>query len=225
MKSHPRPKTRPASLAVPTLALAAVLALAGCANGDGQEAEGPEGAEGPDEDSDPAEQQAVVATAEVADAQGEVVAEVDFAPVESGIEVNVTADSMEPGFYGFHLHQIGECEPESQAPDDPEQTGDFMSAGGHLPGEDGADHPDHAGDMPVLLVMEDGTAQMSVVTDRFDESMLTDDDGTAVVIHADEDNFAHVPDRYLDEGEDEPDEDTLATGDAGDRLACGVVEG
>ena len=75
----------------------------------------------------------------------------------------------------------------------------------------------------MLLVMEDGTAQMSVATDRIDEAMLTDDDGTAVVIHGDEDNFANVPERYLDE--DEPDEDTTATGDAGDRLACGVVEG
>lgn len=235
---------------VATVALLAGFGLAGCANGadgddgaaddsngadgetangeteagspDDQEAEGPEGADGPEEDSEPADQQAVAATAELADADGNALGQVDFTPTDGGIEVDLTAENMDPGFYGFHIHEVGECEPDSEAPDDPEDTGDFMSAGGHIAGEDDADHPDHAGDLPVLLVMEDGTAQMSVATDRIDEAMLTDDDGTAVVIHGDEDNFANVPERYLDE--DEPDEDTTATGDAGDRLACGVVE-
>jgi Cu-Zn family superoxide dismutase len=54
-------------------------------------------------------------------------------------------------------------------------------------------------------------------------SELYDFDGSAVMIHAQPDNFANVPERYL-EDETEPDEDTLATGDAGERLGCGVVE-
>lgn len=208
-----------------TVALLAGLGLAGCANGDGGEAEGPEGAAAPDEDSDPAAQQAVAATAELADADGNPLGQVDFTPVDGDIEVSVTAVNMEPGFYGFHLHEIAECEPDSEAPDDPEETGDFLSAGGHIPGEDDAEHPDHAGDLPVLLVKEDGTATMSVVTDRVDEEMLTEDDGAAVIVHTDEDNYGNIPERYLDETEGETDEDTAATGDAGPRLACGVVEG
>lgn len=251
MTAHGARTLHPRTL-IATVALMAGLGLAGCANGadgddgaaedtngadgeatngetdagspDDQEAEGPEGATGPDEDSDPAEQQAVAATAELADAEGNVLGQVDFTPGDGELEVSVTTENMEPGFYGFHIHEVGECEPDSEAPDDPEDTGDFMSAGGHLPGEDDADHPDHAGDLPVLLVKEDGTAQMSVATDRIDEAMLTDEDGTAVVIHSDEDNFANVPERYL-EDQNQPDEDTTSTGDAGDRLACGVVEG
>lgn len=230
---HPQ-TSRPRLLFV-TVALMASLGLAGCANGqdgDGEdpngtneEAAGPEAAAGPDEDSDPAAQQAVVATAELADAEGNTLGQVDFTPADGDIEISVTTENMEPGFYGFHLHEIAECEPDSEDPDDPEETGDFLSAGGHIAGEDDADHPDHAGDLPVLLVKEDGTAAMSVVTDRITEQMLTEDDGAAVMIHSDEDNYGNIPERYLEDGEGEIDEDTAATGDAGSRLACGVVEG
>ena len=86
-----------------------------------------------------------------------------------------------------------------------------------------ADHSGHAGDLPALLVNEDNTAQMSVVTNRVDVSELVGQDGAAVIIHSDADNYANVPDCYL-EGQ-EPDDGTLSTGDAGDRLACGVIEG
>jgi superoxide dismutase, Cu-Zn family len=68
-------------------------------------------------------------------------------------------------------------------------------------------------------VMEDGSAEMSVLTDRATMDDLLADDGAAFIIHADPDNHAHIPERYADE----PDEETLETGDAGDRLACGVV--
>ena len=51
--------------------------------------------------------------------------------------------------------------------------------------------------------------------------MLLDVDGSAIIVHSDADNFAHIPERYAEDG---PDEDTLKTGDAGDRTACGVVE-
>ena len=50
---------------------------------------------------------------------------------------------------------------------------------------------------------------------------LLDDDGTALMVHSDADNFANIPERYAPEGADE---DSTSTGDAGDRAACGVVE-
>jgi len=44
------------------------------------------------------------------------------------------------------------------------------------------------------------------------------------MIHADRDNAGNIPDRYAtDSGEPGPDEDTLATGDSGDRVACGLA--
>ena len=164
---------------------------------------------------------AALATAEIKKADGTAAGEVTFSQEGDAMAVSVTVDGMDPGFYGFHIHQTGTCEPDSAAPDDPAKTGDFLSAGGHLAGMEGAKHPDHAGDLPPLLVGEDGTATMSVTTDRLDESMLFDDDGSAVMIHSGPDNFANIPERYAPDG---PDEETLKAGDSGDRLACGVLE-
>ncbi len=162
-----------------------------------------------------------LAVANLADVDGEALGKVTFTEEDGSLQVSVTAEGMEPGFYGLHVHAIGECEADSAAPDEPSDTGAFKSAGGHIPGQDGAKHPNHAGDLPTLLVGQDGTATMSVSTDRLDESLLLDADGAAVVIHSKPDNFANIPERYAAEG---PDEDTTNAGDAGERLACGVVE-
>jgi Cu-Zn family superoxide dismutase len=112
---------------------------------------------------------------------------------------------MPPGFHGFHVHAVGECVPP------------FTSAGGHL-NPSGADHGDHAGDLPSLLVNADGRGMLATATDRFSLSDLRDVDGSAVMVHSGRDNFANIPSRYGG-----PDPETRATGDAGSRLACGVV--
>jgi superoxide dismutase, Cu-Zn family len=117
-----------------------------------------------------------------------------------------------PEFHGFHVHEIGECVPP------------FTSAGGHFsPGD--VPHGKHAGDMPSLLVNEDGTAELEFETDRFSISDLFDASGSAVIVHAGRDNFANIPTRYHShtEGTLGPDSATLATGDSGARVACGVV--
>lgn len=202
--------------------LLAAFAFAGCAQDDNP-GEGVEADTGEEQTSQSGSEQSAVATAELTNVEDDELGQVEFYETDGGTEIVVDAKNLEEGFYGFHIHEIGECETDSQAPDDPEETGDFLSAGGHIAGEDDADHPGHAGDLPMLLVNEDGTAQMSVVTNRLDVSELVGQDGAAVMIHAAADNYANVPDRYL-EGE-EPDEDTLSTGDAGDRLGCGVIEG
>lgn len=136
-----------------------------------------------------------------------------------GVVVEADLDGFErAGFHGFHLHAEPECDP-----DDPE--GPFESAGGHLGGDD-ADHASHAGDLSALLAGDDGRAALTVRTDRVTfEELATD--GAAVMVHADPDNHGNVPDRYIAEDADEPgpDEDTLDTGDAGDRFACGVIGG
>ena len=111
------------------------------------------------------------------------------------------------------MHAVGECVPP------------FTSAAGHFnPG--GAGHGDHAGDLPSLLVNEDGTGELGFVTDRFSLAELFDADGSALMVHAGRDNFANIPSRYqsLPAGTFGPDAETLATGDAGGRVACGVVQ-
>jgi superoxide dismutase, Cu-Zn family len=79
-------------------------------------------------------------------------------------------------------------------------------------------HGAHAGDLPSLLVTEDGEATLATATDRFSIADLRDADGSAVMVHSGADNFANIPARYGG-----PDQETLSTGDAGSRLACGVV--
>jgi superoxide dismutase, Cu-Zn family len=110
------------------------------------------------------------------------------------------------GFHGFHIHAVGRCD----APG-------FTTAGGHF-NPTGAVHGAHAGDLPSLLVTDDGSAILATATDRFSIADLRDADGSAVMVHSGPDNFANIPARY-----GTPDQETLNTGDSGSRMACGVV--
>lgn len=193
---------------------AGALMLGGCSSESAQTPEEPDQAAPGDADGTP------VATAMVQDGDGTEVGTAEFTEVEGGMQIDVGLSELEPGHHGLHVHEIGLCEPGSAAPDDPSDTGDFLSAGGHL-GSDESDHPDHPGDLPSLLVSEDGTAQITFVTDRLTTQEVLDEDGSALMVHSDPDNFANVPERYAADG---PDEDTTGTGDAGDRAACGVIE-
>jgi Cu-Zn family superoxide dismutase len=139
------------------------------------------------------------------DTNGTKVGVVRFTEHRGGVRVRVEVSGLTAGFHGFHIHAVGECTPP------------FTSAAGHLnPG--GAGHPAHAGDMPVLLVNADGTGEARFASDRV---TLTDLVGRAVIVHAGPDNYANIPTRYAAGG---PDATTLATGDAGGRAACGVIE-
>jgi Cu-Zn family superoxide dismutase len=73
--------------------------------------------------------------------------------------------------------------------------------------------------MPVLLVNSDGTGEARFKTDRFALKDLFDEDGSAIIIHALPDNYANIPERYGD-----VDQETLATGDSGNRIACGAIQ-
>ncbi|GAB1822095.1 superoxide dismutase family protein [Herbidospora sp. RD11066] len=148
------------------------------------------------------------------------------------VRIGVQVRGLAPGFHGFHVHSVGVCDPKSVDPTTG-QIAAFLSAGGHLDIAKAAaepdttvlpvaitpkNHGDHAGDLPPLLAGEDGVAAASFTTDRFKISKLTDADGAAFVVHAMPDNLAHVPDRY-----GAADAATLRTGDAGGRVACGVL--
>ena len=155
------------------------------------------------------------ARAVLRDRNGQRVAIVTFFPASHGeMTVQVRARRLPPGFHGFHVHAIGVCDP---------ATG-FTSAGGHL-NPANVTHGDHAGDLPVLLVNADGSAQATVATDRFSMDQLLDADGSAMVVHAAADNYANIPTRYHshDANVFGPDPATLSTGDSGDRIACGRV--
>lgn len=98
------------------------------------------------------------------------------------------------GPHGFHIHENGSCE-----------TGDtndpFQSAGGHW-NPDGQPHGNHAGDFPVLF-SNNGYANICFFTDRFS---VEDVVGKSIIIHQNPDDFRSQP-----------------AGDAGKRLACGII--
>ena len=82
-----------------------------------------------------------------------------------------------PGFFGFHIHEGGNCGGKG-----------FANAGGHFnPG--GQEHPRHAGDLPPLLGCG-GRAYLAVKTNRFRIGEII---GRTVVIHSRPDDFRTQP--------------------------------
>jgi len=131
------------------------------------------------------------------------------------VEVEIDASAApNPGlFHGFHIHTTGTCTPGPvDAP--------FGSAGGHW-NPSGANHGEHEGDLPSVLITADGKTYAEFETDRFNVEDLFDTGataGSAVILHVGADNFANVA-TYTST----PNMATLNTGDAGLRYACGVV--
>jgi Cu-Zn family superoxide dismutase len=151
-------------------------------------------------------------------------ADIEFADGYATVTVQTTASGkLTPGFHGLHIHQAGKCEANSVAPTGG-APGDFNSAGGHfqVPGHTG--HPS-SGDLSSLQVRGDGSAKLVTTTDSFTAQDLLAGAKTAIIIHEKADNFANIPpERYQQvNGAPPPDETTLTTGDAGKRVACGVI--
>ena len=168
--------------------------------------------------------------ADLVDASGAALgtAKLTFEKAGARVKVEVQLPPSMAGFHGFHVHSVGQC------------VAPFATAGGHL-GEDPADptrrHRHHDGDLPVLLVNSDGHAWARFDTDRLDVAELKDSNGSAFIIHASPDNYANIPatdpatgnPRYSNPNaipvypNTTTDASTLATGDAGGRIACGVI--
>ena len=124
---------------------------------------------------------------------------------QRGGKVVVTAEvrGLKPNAeHGFHVHEKGDC-----------SSGDGMSTGGHF-NPKGAPHgqpghgPHHSGDIPALKADANGAAKLVW---EGDELTVTDGPlsvvGRGVIVHRDPDDYKTQP-----------------TGNAGPRLACGVVK-
>lgn len=157
--------------------------------------------------SAPAHTQDATATARMIGADGADLGTVTFAQTKSGmLHLTVEMTGLEPGTRGFHIHETGDCD----------AAGGFESAGGHYAG--GREHGvnsqagPHAGDLPNVHVGPDGVLKLEIFTDRLSldadgQNPLMDADGSAVVLHADPDDYTSHP-----------------AGHAGARIACGVIE-
>jgi superoxide dismutase, Cu-Zn family len=165
-------------------------------------------------------------TAELKTPDGTTVATADFefANGYATVTVRTTASGeLSPGFHGLHVHSVGKCEANSVAPTGG-APGNFNSAGGHFQVPGHSAHP-ASGDLTSLQVREDGSAMLVTTTDAFTAEDLQTGQKTSIIIHERSDNFANIPpERYQQiNGTPGPDQTTMATGDAGSRVACGVI--
>jgi len=199
--SHRSRSTKAACAALAIAAVAGAFTIAsasGSASGDGWEA-----------------------VAVLLDADGNKVGKVKFEGDARGTVVKATVNDVivgRDGYHGFHIHAN---------PDSAQCIAPFTNVGSHWsrpaePPAQPAVHGSHSGDMPSILVLADGSGEARSVTGRFDPSEIA---GRAVILHAGPDNFGNIPTRYTTgvPPVGGPDATTQGTGDAGGRIACGIV--
>jgi Cu-Zn family superoxide dismutase len=136
------------------------------------------------------------ATATFFNPQGQIIGNATLTQTAGGVLIEIDVSNVSEGEHGFHIHETGACN----------AADGFKSAGGHFePAQP------HAGDMPNQFVGTNGKLRAHIlnpnVTLGDGATSLFDADGSAVIIHADPDDYASQP-----------------TGNAGDRIACAVIE-
>jgi len=146
---------------------------------------------------------AQTAHAELHNEQGQKVGAVTLEQTPHGVLMSMDLQGLPAGEHAFHIHEVGKCEPP------------FKSAGGHFNPthkQHGIKNPKgmHAGDLPNISVPETGKLKFdafaTAVTLGEGPNSLFDADGSSIVIHAGADDYKSDP-----------------AGDAGARIACGVV--
>lgn len=119
--------------------------------------------------------------------------------VAGGLRITIDAHRLPPGTHGAHIHTVGHCD-----------AADFATAGGHwnpTGRKHGSMNPQgpHEGDLPNLVVGTDGRGAIGVTIPGATMAGLLDSDGSAIVIHAGQDDLMTDP-----------------SGNSGARIACGV---
>ncbi len=149
-------------------------------------------------------QKAGRAKAELKNSEGQSVGTAVIAPASGGVKITLRLHNLPAGEHAIHIHETGKCE----APD-------FKTAGGHFnPSKKhhGKDNPEgkHAGDMDNITVKQDGTLRTTITeqgaTLGEGPNSLFKEGGTAIVIHEKLDDYKTDP-----------------AGNAGARIACGVI--
>jgi len=112
-------------------------------------------------------------------------------------------EGLTAGEHGFHIHEYGDM------------TDGCASMGGHY-NPDGENHgtldKGHVGDLGNVTANEQGVADFTIVAERVDLVGDRSVIGRGIVIHADPDDLGQGGDA-----------ESLKTGNAGDRLACGII--
>jgi superoxide dismutase, Cu-Zn family len=146
---------------------------------------------------------AIPKTVELKDQKGKLVGTVLLVDTPHGLLLRGALSGLPAGTHAIHFHEIGKCE----AP--------FKSSGGHFnPTKKNHGMLDpgglHAGDLPNLVIPKSGKLDFELFAEDLTladgPNTVLDVDGTALVIHAKADDYKSQP-----------------AGDAGDRIACGVI--
>ena len=144
------------------------------------------------------------AKASLVNGKGESVGTAQLKQTSKGVSLTLAVTNLPAGVHGFHIHTVGKCEPP-----------DFKSAGGHFNPEGkkhGWENPEghHLGDLQNLTVNAQGKGKTKVQVPGVNlgegPSSLFQPGGTALVIHAQPDDMKTDP-----------------AGNAGARIACGVI--
>ncbi len=167
------------------------------------------------------------AKAHLTTAAGATVGSVEFKTERGHTEVRVRLTGA-PGvdaFHGFHIHANDVVANGDGCIADPAAMSStwFVSADGHY-NPTGQTHSHHVGDMPVLYVNADGSVETRFRIDKINPGDLN---GKVVILHAGADNFGNIPlgaglTQYTANSVDAT-AATAKTGNAGDRVACGVI--
>jgi len=149
---------------------------------------------------------------EMKNVKGESVGTATLTPKGNGVQIKFTGHNLPPGQHAFHIHQNAKCEADPSAPADA-----FKSAGGHFnPAgkKHGLQNPEghHNGDMPNFTADAKGNAKFTVTNDDVTlaegpPNSVFANGGTALVIHEKADDMKSDP-----------------AGNAGPRIACGVIQ-
>lgn len=139
---------------------------------------------------------------------GQSIGEVTIAETANGLEFTPDLKALPPGEHGFHVHANGSCQPAIKDG----KASAAESAGGHLDPHKTGKHagPDgegHLGDLPVLVVNNEGKAIVPVTATRL--KSLNDIKDKALMIHVGGDNMSDQP---------------KPLGGGGARFACGVIK-
>jgi len=145
------------------------------------------------------------AIAEIVDRQGRVIGTAElFETPEVGVLVRAELEGLPPGTHAFHIHERGTCAPDFEA------AGDHYAPRGSSHGMLHEGGP-HVGDMLNIEVPSGGAVTVERLAPeaslRDGPTSLFDADGSALVVHEEVDDYRSQP-----------------SGDAGDRIACGVIE-
>jgi len=133
---------------------------------------------------------------------------VEFIEVAGGVEIRYNLAGLPgAGPFGFHVHETGDCGPDSTGTPAGAAGGHFNPMASPHGAHDAAPTARHAGDLGNVTPGADGRAVGTLTDSLLAFTGPTTLVGRAVVLHAEADDL-----------------ETQPTGDAGGRIACGVIE-